>query len=100
MQIEIGILNCVTGKAVRKKTVEQEVALNEAKRMSKWFDKQDTFFSKAVWEHWSELDMLSKFEMLADGSSYNDVAVESIAVFPSSGARGEEHEFYMKRRKE
>lgn len=99
MQIKIGIVNCVTGKIVKEKTVEQEVALKEAEKMSKWFDKQETFFSKAIWEHWVLMGTLYKFLKLADGSSYNDLAVESIAVFKNPKARGEEHEFYMQRRK-
>lgn len=99
MQIKIGIVNCVTGKIVKEKTVEQEVALKEAEKMSKWFDKQDTFFSKAIWEHWVPMGTLYKFLKLVDGSSYNDLAVESITVFKNPKARGEEHEFYMQRRK-
>jgi len=97
MNIKIGIMNCVTGKVIREKTVDLELALQEAEKISRWFDKRDTFFSKAIWEHWKISGTLSKFEKLANGTSYNDIAVESIAVFKGDGARGEEHEFYMQK---
>jgi len=96
-KIKIGIINCVTGKVIREKTVDPELALQEAKKISRWFDRQDTFFSgKPIWKHWEILGM-SKFEGLAAGTSHRDLAVESIVVFEEGKAQGEEHEFYMQK---
>jgi len=97
-QIKIDIINCVTGKVIREKTVDSELALQEAEKISRWFDEQDTFFSgKPIWKHWKGLGILSKFKGLVKGTSYNDIAVESIVVFKGDGTRGEEHEFYMQK---
>jgi len=96
-KIKIGIINCVTGKVIKEKTVDSELALQEAEKISRWFDKQDTFFSKAIWEHWKILGMLLKFEAVVNGTSLQDIATDSIAVFGEDGAQGEEHEFYMQR---
>jgi len=98
MNIKIGIMNCVTGKVIREKTVDSELALQEAEKISRWFDRRDTFFSgKPIWKRWETVGTLSKFEGLVKGTSYNDFAVESIAVFGGKGTRGEEHEFYMQK---
>lgn len=98
MLIKIGIINCVTGKVIREKTVDSELALQEAKKISRWFDRRDTFFSgKPIWKHWEILDMLYKFKKVVEGTSLQDIATDSIVVFGEDGAQGEEHEFYMQR---
>ena len=98
MNIEIGIINSVTGKVIREKTVDSEQAMQEAEKISRWFDKQDTFFSgKPIWEHWKILGTLLKFETVARGTSLQDIATDNIVVFGEDEAQGEEHEFYMQR---
>ena len=93
----IGILNTNNGKIKIEKVVNQEEALKTAEKVSRWFDKQDTFFKgTAVWEHWKRLDMLSKFEFVVSGNSWNKVATESIAVF--NGNKGTEYEFFIERK--
>lgn len=95
--IKIGIVNCVTGKVIREKTVDPELALREAEKISRWFDKQDTFFSRAIWKHWEKLGMLPKFEKFAKGTSCIDSVSTSVVVFKGNENRAEEHEFYMQR---
>jgi len=107
-RIVIGIINCDTGKMIIEKTLEnnavfidgeqefQEKALLVLKKVSEWFDKQNTFFSgKPLWEHWEKMGMTAKFEAVIEGRS--DLAAESIAVFKDSNSRSEEHEIYVKR---
>ena len=48
---KIGIINCVTGKIIKEKTVNSELALQEGEKISRWFDRRDTFFSgKPIWK--------------------------------------------------
>lgn len=97
-QIKIGILNCVTGKIIREKTVDPESAFQEAEKISRWFDKQDTFFSsRAIWKHWEKLGMLPKFEKFANGATAIDSVSTSVIVFKGNENRAEEHEFFMQR---
>ena len=97
-QIRIGIINCETKKVIKEKTVDLEVALEEAEKISRWFDKQDTFFpGKPIWKCWERLGMLAKFEKLVEGISFSDVAVGSTVVFKGTEHRVEEHEFYMQK---
>ena len=94
----IGILNCKNGKIKIEKNVGQEKALKVAEKISQWFDKQDTFFSgNPVWEYWKNSGILSKFEAMISGNSWNEVATESIAVF--NGNKGTEHEFFIEKKK-
>jgi len=100
-KIKIGIMNCETGRIIKEKTVDPELALQEGEKISRWFDKKDTFFStKPIWKHWENVGILVKFKALAKGNSWSDVAAESIVVFKGDKDRGEEHEFYMERRYE
>ena len=95
---KIGIINCVTGKIIKEKTVNSELALQEGEKISRWFDRRDTFFSgKPIWKRWENLGTLTKFEVIIKGNSWNDVAGESIMVFKADKDRGQEHEFYMER---
>lgn len=97
-KIKIGIINSETGKIIKEKTVDPESALQEGERISRWFDKRDTFFSgKKIWKHWENMGILAKFKALTNGNSWSDVATESVAVFKKDKDRGEEHEFYMQR---
>jgi len=97
-RIEIGILNCATGKTVLEKTVGPESAFQEAEKISRWFDKQETFFSsRAIWKHWEKLGMLPKFEKFAKGTSCIDSVSTSVVVFKGNENRAEEHEFYMQK---
>ena len=106
---EIGILNCVTGKQVKKKVIEDDTVfredrdnfiekiLREAKKIASWFDKQDTFFSKSYWQHLEEWDNISKsIKNFIMGKTLGNVIAKSVAVFPRGGS-GVEHEFYIKR---
>lgn len=98
MNIEIGIINSVTGKVIGEKTVDSERAMQEAEKISRWFDGQNTFFSgKPIWEHWKILGMLSKFDAIGRGTSLQEIATDSIAVFNGDRIGGEEHEFYVQR---
>ena len=95
----IGILNCKNGKIKIEKNVSQGEALKVAGKVSMWFDKQDTFFNgNPVWEYWENSGILSKFEALISGDSWDEVATESIAVF--NGNKGTEHEFFIERKKQ
>jgi len=105
---EIGILNCVTGKYVKKKTIEDntifldeqdsfvERVLTEAKRIARWFDRQNVaFLSKPFWEHlefWGKDEAIRK---LVRGKTLTNVIFESAMV--EDGGKDAEHEFYVKR---
>jgi hypothetical protein len=96
VNFRIGILNAETGKVITERQATEEDALKVAERVSKWFDRRDTFFSgKPVWEHWKYFPGLEKFERLIEGSRWSDVVTETVAVF--EGNKGTEYEFYIKR---
>ena len=97
-KIKIGIVNCETGRIIKEKTVDPESALQEGQKVSRWFDKKDTFFSgKSIWKHWENLGILTKFKALTKGNSWSDIVTESVMVFKGDKDRGQEHEFYMER---
>ena len=106
--IKIGILNCETGKERIVKELQKELfeedksflkrVMETGKKISRWFDRQDTFFSgKEIWNYWERVGTLTKFEVLARGSRLSNVAAESIIVFNGKGNRGVEYQFFMER---
>jgi len=93
-KVKIGILNCETGKVIKEKTVDAALAMQEGEKISRWFDRRETFFSgNPIWEYWEKVGVLGKFKAVARGSSLSSVAAESVAVF--KGRKGTEHEFYI-----
>lgn len=93
----IGILNAESGKAKIEKETNQGEALKVAEKISRWFDKQDTFFSGTpIWKYWKIIGILSKFEAVVSGNSLGRVAAESVAVF--HGNKTTEHGFFIERK--
>lgn len=93
----IGILNAKNGKIKIEKETNREEALKVAEKVSRWFDKQDTFFSGTpIWEYWEKVGILSKFRAVVKTDSWNKIAVESVAVF--KGNKGTEYEFFVERK--
>lgn len=109
MKVRIGILNCENGKERVAKEIEKQLfegnevflerAMAAGEKISRWFNRQDTFFSgKKIWEYWELAGILSKFEAVVRGSSLGNVAYQNIAVFGKEGF-GVEYEFFMERTK-
>ncbi len=107
--IEIGIIGTETGKQIIKKVLvdhsiykdERELftkkAIDTLKKVSKWFDKRDTFFSgKPIWEHWVSVGSEIKFINIIKSSSLGSIACEEIVVFDENG-KGGSCEIYVKR---
>jgi len=94
-KFRIGILNTENGKVKIEKDASQEEALKTAKKVSRWFDKKDTFFSGVLWEHWERLGIVKKFEAVVSGRSLGRIASECIVVF--NGNKGTEYEFFIER---
>ncbi len=96
-KIKVGILNTVNGRAVIEKIVPRRMALEEAEKVSMWFDEKDTFFSgKSLWVYWDNAGILEKFKEVIHNQSLSDVAYESVAVFNKKG-RGEVYEFFVRK---
>lgn len=106
--IEIGILNAENGKILIRKELEHnlleesedeflERCIETMRKVADWFNRQDTFYSKNIWDYWEEVGITQKFKAIVNGSRFTDVATESVIVFPKNGGRGIEYEFYVKR---
>ncbi len=96
MRYAIGIINAKNGEVKVQEEAYRDEALKVAEKVSKWFDRRDTFFSgQPIWNYWKKIGILCKFEALVSGNSWKETAVESVAVF--EGGEGTEHEFYMER---
>lgn len=97
---EVGILNCETGRQIRRKTADDSSAMRVAEQVSRWFDERDTFFSgKPIWELWTLTGIVEgRFKPFIESRSLrSDVVAESVMVFPPDKRLGVEHEFYIRR---
>lgn len=96
-KFEIGIINCHTGRYIKRKILEDEsIYIDEnqeflekvrmvAQKMVSWFDKQNTFFDgKKIWEVWEGIGELCGFEKLLEGKSFEPLFVRTIAIFPKN----------------
>lgn len=109
IEIEIGIINCVNGKQIKQKRMELPYpcldsdeeefyakVITKAKKITEWFDKQDTFFSIPFWGQLSTFGEDKSVLRVIEGKSLLKLFIKSIVVFDGD-KKGEEHEFYVKR---
>ena len=98
-QFEIGIINAETGKQIQKMIADTDDALETAKKVSQWFDKRETFFSKPIWRSWELTGIVEwRIQTFINGRSLiSDVVSQSVIVFLPGKTIGVEHDFYIKR---
>ncbi len=112
-KVEIGILNCETGKQVKRTILERNdpsmtsgefdsMVLDHLKRFTKWFDKQGPlFFSRPVWDIWTDPDCLGeicRYEAFLK-NSYPEVVCSDLFIEKGNSIKGVRHEIYLKRLK-